>query len=573
MSKWHRAAVAFLLGLHAACGLQTALVKSVTHDELWHLPVGVRNLRDGDFGADRLNPPLTRMWAAIPLVLGGVDVDRSTTGPLVGKKFTEDHPGSFQRWYCWGRVLNLAWSLATASIVYLWARDWFGPVPALLTLLLYTTCPNILAHASIVTPDAGLMCGFVATLYLLCRWCDRRTWGTALLFGLSLGLTQGLKFTGILLIPLVALMAAFRLWPRRTTASPRWSVVWGQFLAAMAVSLVTLDASYGFQGMFVPLGAYPFQSLELQTLQRVCSLGQGLPVPVPRDYLLGLDQQREIMHSAHPVFLDGRWSVTGFRRYYLMTLLYKLPHVFQVLLIVAVVAICSGGCGPPRWRDLLCLLLPIGLLLGVASLEGMQLGIRYVLPVLPLLMLIAGRAATVLAAIATPRKPALALIVASVCGLSLRHHPDHLAYFNELAGGPVGGRWHLLDSNLDWGQDLYLVKRYMSEHGLQQIGLAYFGTLAPQLLGIDFHVPPSWGPQPGVYAVSVNYVMGRPHILTTGEGTSRGTDFMEFGYFQGLEREATLGGSIDIYKITQEDVASWNETFKSLQQPQPRPSR
>jgi hypothetical protein len=264
------------------------------------------------------------------------------------------------------------------------------------------------------------------------------------------------------------------------------------------------------------------------------------------------------MESPHPVFLDGEWSLTGFRDYYWKTLLYKLPHLTQLLLITGLLALLLRNIRQARGEALLFILAPSLLLLLIATGEGMQLGIRYVLPVLPLLLMAAGASACGLQGMPAPLRRGAWLVIAVLSLLALRHQPDHLAYFNELAGGPIGGREHLLDSNLDWGQDLYQVPAAMRSHKLQRIGLAYFGTVAPQLLGIEFDVPPSWEPVAGWYAVSVNYVMGRPHVLTQGDGTSRGTDFQEFGYFRFFQPVTCLGGSIDVYHLTDEDVARWN---------------
>ncbi len=98
----------------------------------------------------------------------------------------------------------------------------------------------------------------------------------------------------------------------------------------------------------------------------------------------------------------------------------------------------------------------------------------------------------------------------------LLSHPFELAAFNLLAGGPDGGRYHLVDSNLDWGQDLGTLAKWMQQEQVDSIGLAYFGTVDPAAVGIHFREPPST-PQPGLYAISVNFVMGRPHVILDGQ--------------------------------------------------------
>jgi hypothetical protein len=70
--------------------------------------------------------------------------------------------------------------------------------------------------------------------------------------------------------------------------------------------------------------------------------------------------------------------------------------------------------------------------------------------------------------------------------------PHYLAYFNELVGGPDRGSRYLVDSNLDWGQDLKGLKRYMDEHGIERVWLGYFGQADPDYYGIAYDYLPSY---------------------------------------------------------------------------------
>jgi hypothetical protein len=163
------------------------------------------------------------------------------------------------------------------------------------------------------------------------------------------------------------------------------------------------------------------------------------------------------------------------------------------------------------------------------------------------------------------RQPLRSLVVAACClalPFSLRFHPHHLAYFNGLAGGPLLGRAHLVDSNLDWGQDLRALKAWLERRNgepISNLRLAYFGMLPPRSLGIDYTLPPSRVPEPGWYAVSVNFVQGRPHLVRDRTGASHAVGLDEFGYlrFFPTSRVATIGYSIDVYHLTPFDIARW----------------
>ena len=101
--------------------------------------------------------------------------------------------------------------------------------------------------------------------------------------------------------------------------------------------------------------------------------------------------------------------------------------------------------------------------------------------------------------------------------------PDHLAYFNQLAGGPDRGHLYLADSNLDWGQDLKRLKAWMQEHEVDRVNLAYFGSTDPEFYNIEYECLPSFGVlqekgcvgmerlserPPGIYVISVSLLVG-----------------------------------------------------------------
>ena len=128
------AVIALLILLHAGVTLHTALSKNVTHDELWHLPVGLLILQSGEFDQDVLNPPLSRMWAAVPLRMAGVTAQRGDDGPACGSNFVNQHD-DFQKWYNRGRAFHLVWTIITACLVALWAWELFGKSAAVLATL------------------------------------------------------------------------------------------------------------------------------------------------------------------------------------------------------------------------------------------------------------------------------------------------------------------------------------------------------------------------------------------------------------------------------------------------------
>jgi hypothetical protein len=598
-----RRAIAIVIGglllLHTLLGIDAARQLTVTHDEYWHLPAGFLAWRTGRFDYDHLNPPLTRVWATWPLLFTAASCDTNIAGGdlfRLGHQFLADNRGAYEFDLALCRSMNVTWSVLTGLVLALWSRDLFGDKAALLTTALWVFCPTALANSALVTPDAGGACLFVGTLYSVWLFARRSNWRSTGLAGLLLGLAQLAKFTNLLLYPL-----ALAVWwlARRTRADDSGTIPSGKDipgtgrttlcrgLAIGALSLLVINAGYLFHGSLQPLDAYRFESTALQNIAASAGPLKRVPIPLPRDFLSGIDHQRAIMEAPHPVYLDGQWNVTGYPEYYLCALAYKLPHAMQGLCLLASLFILFPGRQPRLLRTQVLLLLPIGVILTVASSMGMQLGIRYILPALPFLMLFAGqsarwcgeswnRAAGAPAETAgersarpnpIPRKhhsrsspgvpdrlrTALVVGTALLLPFSLRYHPHHLAYFNEWSGGPFGGRQHLLDSNLDWGQDLRGLKRYLDEQRIDDIALAYFGMIPPSELGIRYHVPQRT-PAPGWYAISAHFLYGGPHTVCNPDGTYRSADIGEFSWLRQFQPVAHIGYSIDVFHVPPNQV-------------------
>lgn len=565
-SRWAVALIAALLLAHALLAFDSARRLSVTHDEFWHLPIGLLIWKTGRFDYDVLNPPLVRLWSAVPLLWGGVQtgaVELHDDPADYGDAFLAANADKYELWFTWGRCAIVFVSLATGVLIAFWSYELAGARAACLTALLWTTSPNVIANAALVTGDLGAAFCFVSTLYALWRFARRPTWRRALIFGVCLGLAQLAKYTCLLLYPLAIFLWVVLRWgkPKATPDTGRWMLL--KWIGALALSGVLLNAGYLFQQTALPLGAYlPFQSRGLATVGQL--LPRWFPVPLPRDYLRGLDKQQHIFESAHPIYLDGVWNTSGFADYYLKTLLYKVPHAEQLLVLLTAVFLIVPSKVPRRLREQLCLLLPIACLLTIASCSSMQLGLRYILPVLPLAMIFAGQAAQWVNWRSYPLRTIAVALLAAALPLSLRYHPQHLAYFNELAGGPAAGRFHLLDSNLDWGQDLGALRRYLAAHPVDRLGLAYFGTFPPHAMGIDYELPPARAPQPGWYAVSANFVQGRPHAVRDRTGLRHQVGINEYAYFRFFEPVARIGYSIDVYHLTSDDVRCWQFEMRRL---------
>ncbi len=554
----HRWAVALLLTAFVLLCAHGLLWDTPTVDEFAHLPAGWYYWQTGNFALFPQNPPLVKLLSALPLFLLHPAVDTAArvqnTGwyPWVfGTDFMERNRAIYDRVFLLGRLPIVLLGVLTGLLVYRWSRELYGRGAGLVALTLFVFCPSIVAHAHLATVDLGSACFTVLALHRLDRYVRKPTWRRLLLCGLALGAAELAKFTGILLYPIflilmgVAMAAPPDLREKgREDGKPGWRgrlgrLGWG--LGGLAgiflLSLLVIDLGYLFQGVGRPLREFRFGS---RSMSRVASVLPGLPAPLPASYLQGVDDLQLINEvGEYPNYLFGRWSRQGFKAYYLITLLYKSPLLLLLAFLLAPFARARNV------RGQLFLWLPaLALFLAFSFLTRVDYGIRYVLPVLPLACIYAGRLALWLSTRGrTLRVAGLACL--AIYPLSvLRATPDTLDYFNVLAGGQ--GDRILLDSNLDWGQGLKRLKRYMDREGIETIGLAYFGHVDPAIYGIRWQFPdPS---RPGPVAISANFLHGYPyatyangHILPIPPGA--------FRWVGRSPRVAELGGGIFVYQV------------------------
>ena len=526
------------LALHAALAVDTLRGASATFDEGAHLPAGYTYLALGDHRLNPEQPPLVKVLAALPLLSLRPVVDRHHVSWTAARQW------EFGRrfLYAWndgdrllwrGRLGVVALSLALVAAVFLRTRSLAGPRAAAIALLLAVLSPELLAHGTLVTTDLAVALFVFVAVTAFDRLATRATPAAVVLLGLATGAALASKFSGVVLGPVLLVLGGVvvlgerpvesALWPgapRALTApAARGRHVALLLLLAAGVAVLTLWASYGFEPALSPDPAVrarlraPLDQPPSGLWQRglVAAANASL---LPEDYVRGFVFVTEHSESRRS-FLLGRISEEGFSWYFPVAFLLKTPLPLVLLVVLALARV-------PRLapRTAAFLWIPVALYLGLTASRGLQIGYRHLLPILPFLFVAAAEAA---ARLLSWRRPLGALLVALLCGWyavgTLRTHPHHLAYFNEIAGGPANG-WHaLVDSNIDWGQDLKRLKVWMDEHAVTHVKLSYFGSADPAYYGIDCERLPGYAAphpprvtrqiRPGdVVAVSVTHLQG-----------------------------------------------------------------
>ena len=521
--------VAGLLAAFVVMGVVAARTHTPTVDEFVYLPAGLYHLRTFDLSYDPTNPPLLKMAMALPLLAMDVRVDLDPQwrrdfggwGPWVfGDHFMDENHAHYQDAFFGARLVVLAIGVVGGLLLFARARALLTPAAALAALALYCTMPVVVAHASLATLDVGL------TVLVFAAFCalDRFTRDGALWWAAAAGALVGLAFatkgTAAIFIPLVPVLAAVA-W-RRWDSDRVVLLVQGLLLSGFAAWWV-LQAVYGFSG-------FPLPAPVLEGIRFQAAAGSG---------------------GEFPAFLDGEWSSKGWWYYNLVALLYKTPLPALLLMAIGGVTVARRvGRGP---GDLWIVLPPL-LLLYVLSFHYVKnYGVRYMLPALPFLVLLAGHGVDWLLRKGQAGAIAAALLLAWQVAGCVAATPHQLAWFNVLGGGPDRARRHLLDSNLDWGQDLGRLKGYMEERGLASICLGYFGHVDPRVYGIDFTLPPPT-PTPGVCAISANFLAGYPYAITWAGPGVKGVRRNQWAWYDRLTPVARVGASIYVFDVSAADA-------------------
>ena len=549
LSAWLVAVLGALLLLH------TAWQKSPTWDETGYFGLGVYLLKTGnwDVPASCSHPPLAFYLHSLPVFAypvdwspwhypegGAQDLGFLRSADLQrGNALLLDANYDGERLFFFCRASAVVLFGLLALVLYRWGCQLRGPEGGLLALLLLSFCPNTLAHASLINTDFAFEVTFVLAVYTFYRGLLNPSPGRLAGAAAGLGLALGSKLSALVLLPGLGLGLAWflvfasfqqrqplegmRWWPRAGVWGMQRPNIWGAagalYLGVVLGGGLVLWALYGFQ---------------------------------VAPYLLTLRSQMGDLDAGHEAYLMGEYSTQGWWYYYPVALLIKTPVPVRGL----------GGWGlwqvmrdRSRWAALGLLVWPPLLLAGLFVAGGKDIGLRYLLPAYPFLFLLAVQ---VLPASGTQgwrgwRAWLLILCCLWHAGGTLRNHPDHLAYFNELVGGPDQGYRYLADSNLDWGQDLKGLKAYMDQRGIERIKLSYFGTVDPALYGLQYEWLPSFYlpappdartllPTTGLIAISATNLVG---VYMGGYGQGRDL----FRWLRSYEPVARIGHSIFVYDI------------------------
>jgi len=417
-----------------------------------------------------------------------------------------------------GRMAMSVLALGLALAVHLMARRLFGPGAGMLSLLLCVLCPGVLANGPLMAADVA-----VTLFLLLATWATwaalrRPTLPRLLGGGILTGCALGAKMSGALVVPIGLALALLSAWPAPAGAPApagpargrgrRIAIGLGVLAAQLAIGMVAVWSFYGFRFATMASATEGRDLLRIPWAQlspggvTAWLIDEGRRFHLlPEPFLYGFAFQSTLgpttPEHVRPAFMNGEVSLLGWLAFFPYAFLVKTPLSTLLVLAVAGAAGIAAGSGRGRLIPALLRTAPLWALLlvyGAAALTSrLNSGYRHLLPLCGPLFVLAGAAWRWQPARLGSRSVRAALVgcmLLLVAEIGVRS-PDYLAYFNALAGGPRGGWRHLVDSSLDWGQDLPGLARAVARtEGKTYV--SYYGSLGPRSYGITSVLLPAY---------------------------------------------------------------------------------
>jgi hypothetical protein len=488
--------LALLACLVAAARIaSTWRVLNETSDEAYHIGCGMEWLHTGRYTYETQHPPLARVVAAIGVTLGGgvfhalPDAAPSgSTGAVAGQphggqpagiaegRFILDSAPDYLKLLAWARSGNLLFFLLACLGVWLLAARCGGAAVAAVSVAAFTLVPVVLGHAGLATTDMALTACLGLAFWCWLFWLDKpEELRRAALMGMATALAVVSKFSAVVFLPAAIIPVLVWRWRKRTFGPVGWPVLARTTLCAIGVFVLVCWAVYRFE--VVPFRTPPGREFLLLN-DIIGSSGRMhgfvyhlLELRLPLTGMLkGIGEVFQHNVDGHQAYLFGRVSTRGWWYFFPVALAVKTPVAYMLLVVLGAVTAIRA-----RNRAACECLAAASAVLGAGMVSNLNIGVRHVLPVYLFATPLAGLA---LVHYWRSRKM-VGLLGLWLAAGSAMAHPDYLADFNLLA---MGKPEHILvDSDLDWGQDLHRATGILRQRGVGEAWLAYEGMAQPSL--------------------------------------------------------------------------------------------
>lgn len=508
-------AVSVLLGLMLLLGMASMASDSGIVDEVAHIPAGYSYLKFGDFRLNPEHPPLLKDLAAFPLLFMDLkfpdNIPAWTTEANgqweTGWHFIYHIGNDADKILFFSRLPILLLGVAFGYFLYRFCAKRYGSRAGLLALFFFTLSPNLLAHSRFVTTDLGIAAFMFFALYAYFNFLEKPTWKALWLATIFFALMQLAKFSAVIMYPFFILLAIIAILAWRKN----FKIYAGGLLFIFAASFILIWVFYVPHTWNMPLANQDKlieSSLQWGAGKKIAGILVKLnDIPGFKSivhYLLGVVMVLNRVQGGNTTYFLGQVTNQSFAWYFPVTYLIKTP---VPMLFLAGLALFTGTFRYFKRTPLkiwskfknfarnnfveLSLILFIAFYSYLSVTGNLNLGIRHLFPIIPLIFaLVAKKTVDFLkeargVEMRLAYKSFLILLLSWYALSNFTIYPHYAAYFNELTGGPGNAYKYVTDSNVDWGQDLKRLKSFVKTNNIRSIAVDYFGGGGPKYYFCD----------------------------------------------------------------------------------------
>jgi 4-amino-4-deoxy-L-arabinose transferase-like glycosyltransferase len=466
--------------------------QSQTFDEADHILAGYRYWKCLDFAANPEHPPMLKLVASFPLLFQNLAVPIPLCAAahndfLDGRSFLYSNNADSILFRT--RLFASCFTVALAALLFAFGYITFGVETALIALTIFVFEPSILAHAFLVTTDMAVTCCLFASCAAFYVYLEKRTMRWLVFTGIAAGMTLAAKHSGILVIPILGMLAVIELATANKSSATqhpesmrrRFSRLAFASACILLIAYVTLWGFYAFRfsaqsGSSAISDSAPAERTEDRSLSQKVFRGALRVHVLPEAYLYGIKHVLAIQRSGGPTFILGKLYPTGKWFYFPAVLLVKWTLGFLLLLLLGAATLALAK--PNRRRALFFLTIPPLLFLIACLPSKLNIGIRHVLPVAPFVILLASTGAWEFCKLRAGKYVVGGLLLLHV-GSSLASFPNYIPYSNEIFGGTSHTYRVLAESNVDWGQSFKAIHDYVHKNAVNDCWVAYLSSAEP----------------------------------------------------------------------------------------------
>lgn len=474
---------------------------SATMDEKAHIPAGYSYIVKGDYRLNPEHPPLAKALSGISLYSsksfwGGNDFFQNESWEKIdqwqaGEDFIFKSGNDADKLIFMARLPMVLIMLGLGVILFLWARELWGNWIGLIVSSLYLYSPTALAHGHLVTTDIPITFCFLLVMYSYWKFLSQENvqkpkktkwlWLT----GISLGILFLTKFSAIIILPMVFFILSFwAYWNKKHKAESFWKIFWRQIfqglkiigISALLVYIIYLPLSINYNiGKMHELINLSFPTTAAFFWRQILhGLANNFLTKPIAQFLIGFSMVFAHAGGGHTAFLLGNLSNKGWWYFFPIAFLLKTTLPVLVLFISSLFLIFIQK-NKQKILAIMIFLISISFYFLISMISSLNLGIRHLLPIYPFIFLIIGYGIFKLWNFKNINFKIIIIILLSWHIIeSLIVFPYYLSYFNQLSFTKEK-REILIDSSLDWGQDLKRLKKHVNEKNIKDLKIDYFG--------------------------------------------------------------------------------------------------